>query len=109
MIEALLCALAMICGGGLLRITDTERCKVTSADRSIVKNGDGLAFTPPPLSAATLRRRSPPPLSTTALHLRSPPPLSAASLHCLSPPPFSAAALRHRSPPPLSAAALRRL
>jgi hypothetical protein len=44
MIEALLCILIMICGGGLLRVTDTERCKVTGANRSIVKNGDGLAF-----------------------------------------------------------------
>jgi hypothetical protein len=43
-IEALLCILIMICGGGLLRVTDTERCKVTGANRSIVKNGDGLAF-----------------------------------------------------------------
>ncbi len=43
-IEALLCILIMICGGGLLRITDTERCKVTGANRSIVVNGDGLAF-----------------------------------------------------------------
>ena len=42
-IEALLCILIMICGGGLLRVTDTERCKVTGANRSIVKNGDGYA------------------------------------------------------------------